>query len=321
MFQFIYFVFVLMFIYKESRKLYRLRWNYFREFWSYIEVVVIIISVTGIVIYFYRYAVARNLTKKFADSHGNDYVKFQYVAFWNELLMYMIGLLVWLATFKFLKLLRFNRRISFLSSTFKRGKGNFFSYSIILANIYFAYVILFWGIFGTYLLDYSTPYLAAETLLQMTLGIFDYYAMRDIRPSLGPFMFFIYICTINFIFINMFISLLNESFSAVKVDAKFMSNDYEIVDFIISRLRSFFGLALKGEGNDLDPMQPRPDEYVEGDNDQLEPYGSYPVDEGPKRVDLLLKKVIQVFGPEDMAVQKVGQKAIITPGRKIMVSS
>ena len=37
------------------------------------------LSVSGIVLYFYRYSVARKLTKKFEESHGNKYMKFQYI--------------------------------------------------------------------------------------------------------------------------------------------------------------------------------------------------------------------------------------------------
>ncbi len=39
--------------------------------------------------------------------------------YWNELLLYFISWLVFLATVKFIRLLRFNRRMSMLAATLK----------------------------------------------------------------------------------------------------------------------------------------------------------------------------------------------------------
>ena len=37
-------------------------------------------------------------------------MKFQYVNYWNETLLYLLGWLVFIATIKFVRLLRFNKR-------------------------------------------------------------------------------------------------------------------------------------------------------------------------------------------------------------------
>ena len=236
-----YLIIVIVFIVKEVRKLRKARREYFREFWNWMELVVIALSVTGIVMYFYRYYVARTLTQEFEDSHGNAYMNFQYVQYWNELLTYMIGWLVFLATIKFLKLLRFNRRVSVLASTLRNGAKPLASYLIVFSTTFFAFVVLFWGLFGTTILDYSTVIYTAETLLSMTLGKFDFYVLQSTRPVIGPFLFFIYICSITFIMLNMFVSILNESFATVQDDLALQSNDYEIVDFMIHKIKVFFG--------------------------------------------------------------------------------
>ncbi len=168
-------------------------------------------------------------------------MKFQYVAYWNELLTYMIGWLVFLATIKFLRLLRFNRRISVLASTLRNGAKPLASYLIVFLTTFFAFVALFSGLFGSNVLDYSTVVYTAETLLSMTLGKFDFYILQRTNPLFGPFLFFVYICSITFIMLNMFISILNESFSAVQSDRSLQNNDYEIVDYMMNKLKAFFG--------------------------------------------------------------------------------
>lgn len=77
-------------------------------------------------------------------------MNFQYVLNWNELLTYMIGWLVFLAIIKFLRLLRFNRRISSLAATLKNGARPLRSYLLLFLTTMFAYVCLFWGFFGKF---------------------------------------------------------------------------------------------------------------------------------------------------------------------------
>ena len=64
--------------------------------------------VNGHLTSFSRLVEASKLTSQFKASNGNGYVKFQFVAFWNEVFSYMLGFVVFLSTLKFLKLLRFS---------------------------------------------------------------------------------------------------------------------------------------------------------------------------------------------------------------------
>ena len=68
---------------KEARKLYKTRLEYFKEFWNYIEMVVIVMSICAIAMYGYRLNVTLDLTAKFEKTHGNEYMKFQYVGKWG----------------------------------------------------------------------------------------------------------------------------------------------------------------------------------------------------------------------------------------------
>ena len=47
-----------------------------------------------------RLFVVKDMTKIFEETHGNGYMRFQYCAYWNELLLYFIGVLCFLATIK-----------------------------------------------------------------------------------------------------------------------------------------------------------------------------------------------------------------------------
>ena len=54
------------------------------------------------------------------------------------------------------------------------------------------------------------------------------------------FVFF-FVVSVTFVIVNMFVSILNETFGAVRADINKQSNDYEIVDFMLKNLRNWVG--------------------------------------------------------------------------------
>lgn len=59
--------------------MYKTRREYFRQFWSYVEMINIVLSLCAIAMYVYRLRETLKLTKRFEETHGDEYMKFQYV--------------------------------------------------------------------------------------------------------------------------------------------------------------------------------------------------------------------------------------------------
>ena len=97
----VYFVFTIMFIFKEMKKFIQLKLQYFKCVWNLVEVSIIAMSIAAIVVYFYKFIVTNKLTSQFKENKGNKYMKFQYIGYWNEVFSYMIGWLVSLAPSNF----------------------------------------------------------------------------------------------------------------------------------------------------------------------------------------------------------------------------
>ena len=241
--QIVYLLFVLGFLIKEIRNMRKEGKVYFKQFWNWVELSIIVISIAGVVIFFYRYVITKKLTELFAKSGGNAYMKFQYVGMWHELLLYMLGLLVFLANLKFIKLLRFNRRMSLLASTLKDAAKHLFWFAIIFLVVFLAYTQFFYLIYTQNLINFSSFIVAAETCMQMMLGRFDFYEMQQASQWLGPIFFLTYVVAVAYILINMFLSIINESFASVRDDLTKQSNDYEMVDFIVRRLKTLTGVG------------------------------------------------------------------------------
>ncbi|XP_071105701.1 polycystin-1-like [Haliotis cracherodii] len=276
----IYFVFTIVFIVKEFRTFLKERTNYFKSFWNLVEISIIIMSVSSIVVYFYRLIVTNSLTNEFKRNHGNEYMKFQYAGYWNEIFSYMIGWLVFFGTLKFLKLLRFNKRMSLLASTLKNGAHSIIHFSVLFWIMFLAFMQLFYLTFKNVSSAFTTMVIAAESGILMMMGKFDIYGMLMVEPILTQVYVFFFVVTCTFILVNMFLSILNETFASVRVDINKQNNDYEIVSFMVNRFKKWTGLGTVANApptNATDVAKPPT------------------VEEFPDRIDRLLNSISNVY--------------------------
>ena len=284
----IYLIFILFFIVKEIRNIIKQKKEYIFQFWNMIELSIIGISISGVVVYFYRMMITSELIEIFKETHGNGYMKFQYVGGWQELLMYMVAWLVFLATLKFLKLLRFNKKIGMMAATLRYGRKYLMAFGVMFGIMFFAFAQYFYMIYNIELLSFSTIIRSAETCMQMMLGRFNFYAMKVSQPVLGPMFFFIYTVVVAYILINMFLSILNESFAQVRADLAKQSNEYEMVEFILRRFQVWTGLGFKG-----------PPPLSKNAAGGLKPAFPYEVNDFPEKVERLLNCISKVYFDQD----------------------
>ncbi|BFZ03248.1 hypothetical protein BsWGS_06287 [Bradybaena similaris] len=310
----VYMLFVLFFIIRELRELIKTKLNYFRSFWNMVEVGVISMSIAAIVIFFYRLIMTNRLTKTFKETNGNGYIKFQYVAYWNETFSYMIGFLCFLATIKFLKLLRFNKKMSMLSATLQYSAWSLFNFGIIFLIVFLAFAQLFYLTFMHIDIDYATFISSLVSGILMMMGRYDIYSMIMAEPVLTQIFVLLFVVAVTFILVNMFVTILNETFAAVREDINKQGNDYEIVDFMLLRFKQWTGLGkpedhtlTPGAAADLNNMQalqggPNPTDHV---------------DNFPDRIERLLKTISSVYMDNDnlaMLYQKKPYES--APGNK-----
>ena len=53
-----------------------------------------------------------------------------------------------------------------------------------------------------------------------------------------------YVLVMMFVMVNMFVTIINDTFAAVQYDIAKQSNDYEIVEFMLQRLEQLTGLPV-----------------------------------------------------------------------------
>lgn len=69
------------------------------------------------------------------------------------------------------------------------------------------------------------------TLFRIILGDFDFYQLEHANRILGPIYFILFVFFVFFVLINMFLAIINDTYSEVKSDMANAENEFEIVDY------------------------------------------------------------------------------------------
>ena len=248
-FQFIFVAMVVFLLVKECRSVYKMKRRYFMRFWTIIDLLVLVFCIALIAVYTIRSVETAKLTNIFAESGGEGYMNFQVVAYWNQIVDYMVGFTEFLATIKFIRLLRFNSYMNLLALTLQYDSASLISFMVVFFVIFGAFVAFFYLIYNCYLFVFLTFLNSMMTSFQMLVGKFNYPEMQKVNPVVGPLIFFCYNCIVLFLLISMFQTILNKSFEFVRQHVDEVSDDKAMMDYMMERF-----LKATGVGDLLDRM-------------------------------------------------------------------
>ena len=231
--------FMLYFFYREAKLVYKQRWAYFKGFWNWVETILVFSEFMTIILFLVRlYEVDRNLLQ--LRENPNDYVGFQYAAGADASLSYVLGVLVFFYTLRFLRVLRFNKNFLVIGRTLSRISTPILSFCIPFFFGFIAFGLFAFTIFGSELEDYSTFMMTMVTQFSMTLGDFDFEALVMVNPLLAPLYFFTFVGLNVILLMNVFLAIINDSFAEIQEESIEVKNEYEILDYLTRKLLEGF---------------------------------------------------------------------------------
>jgi hypothetical protein len=231
----LYMLFIVYFMICELRSIVKLKLKYFKQFWSYIEWLIIGFSWAAFAIYFYRLNEANNIKNIFYQTFSSSsaaafyeqygyneslpFINLQLVSNWNDIMGFCLAFTTCLGTLKFMKILRFNRRISMLSLTLKRCFSKLIAFGALFLIVYMAFVQLMYLIFGEQTLGFSTILKSMETCFKIMLGRFQAQPLIEASSILGPIVYSFYNLVVVFVLLNIFFSIMTDSYKFVKLES------------------------------------------------------------------------------------------------------
>lgn len=188
-------------------------WKFFLNFWNLMDLVNLsfFTSMFGIRLAWfiqanYTWPVTITATQSYPENL-EYYASLQLLE--SELLAFN-SVLCFMRTFKYLQL---NDRLNLLGRTLSEATGDLAGFMVIFTVVFLGYSLLAYMAYGSSLQAFNTFPAAAATLFQILLGNFDYDSMRSVNRILTPIFFLSYVAIVLFVLMNMFISILNDSYS------------------------------------------------------------------------------------------------------------
>ncbi|NXG52006.1 PK1L2 protein, partial [Psilopogon haemacephalus] len=241
----IYFLFIVYYMVVQGKLMKTLRWRYFHSKWNLLEMAIIVISWSALSVFVKR-TILGTRDISYYQQHKEDCVSFNETAKADAVLGYLIAFLVLLSTVKLWHLLRLNPKLNMITSTLRRAWGDICGFITVIIIMFLAYSIATNLIFGWKLYSYKTLFDSAETMISLQLGIFNYEEVLDYNPILGSFLIGSCIIFMTFVVLNLFISVILVAFGEEQKHYQ-ASEEEEIVDLMLMKLFSFFGIKCKKE--------------------------------------------------------------------------
>lgn len=178
----------------------------------------------------YRMSNAEGLLQFLEDQ--NSFPNFEHVAYWQIQFNNIAAVMVFLVWIKLFKFINFNRTMSQLSTTMSRCAKDLFGFTIMFFIIFLAYAQLAYLVFGTQVDDFSTFQECIFTQFRIILGDINFAEIEEANRVLGPLYFTTFVFFMFFILLNMFLAIINDSYSEVKSDLAQQKAEMELSDLI-----------------------------------------------------------------------------------------
>nr|XP_057945528.1 polycystin-1-like protein 2 isoform X3 [Doryrhamphus excisus] len=245
----IYFLFILYYMFVQAKLMKQQRWTYFKSKWNLLELAIIILSWSALCVFIKRTLLGKR-DMEYYQSHKDQYASFHETAKADAVLGYLIAFLVLLATVKLWHLLRLNPKLHMITATLQRAWTDISGFLVVMTIMFLAYSIASNLMYGWKLYSYRTLFDAAQTMVSLQLGIFNYDEVLNYNPVLGAFLIGSCIVFMTFVVLNLFISVILVAFSQEQIHHK-PSEEEEIVDLMLMKVCSLFGIKCKKRGGDI----------------------------------------------------------------------
>lgn len=215
--------------------------QFFKSFWNLMDMATILTCYVSIAMYIGRLLMVEAVMEKFNEDR-EKFVNFQHITFWDEVLVCIIGLICFFCTVRMVKILGYNQRISSITSVIKRASADLTSFSVLFAIMFVGFALLGYLLFGRSLTAYSTFLTTVATLITSMIGKTPFDQMRRTEPVLAQVYFAYFVFFVVFILLTMFLSILNESITAIRKEDIADAKRHRVLEILIAKFKESFGL-------------------------------------------------------------------------------
>ena len=206
--QIIFIILLVVMLIKEIKAVIELRLAYFKDLWHVVDLLIILISALAIAFYLMRLQFTNETIARMIETEGKKFVNFQHIALWDQYFIYCLGGLAFLATFKFLKLIRFNRSVSEVGNSIVVALPNLGNFFIVFGGIYMGFTTMYYMIFGRLVDYYATVVRTIESLFATLMGSNQLDELLTANPTWAVITYLLFVFFMVVLLTNMMLAII-----------------------------------------------------------------------------------------------------------------
>ncbi|XP_031529098.2 polycystin-2-like protein 2 isoform X1 [Vicugna pacos] len=231
-------IFLFVFTIQELQKIKEFKSAYFKSIWNWLELLLLVLCFVAVFFNLY-YNIQIFLLLGQLLKNTEKYSDFYFLAYWYIYYNNVIAITIFFAWIKIFKFISFNKTMSQLSTTLSRCIKDIVGFAIMFFIIFFAYAQLGFLLFGSQVDDFSTFQNSIFAQFRIVLGDFNFAGIQQANFILGPIYFITFIFFVFFVLLNMFLAIINDTYSEVKADYSIgRSPDFEVGKMIKERYKN-----------------------------------------------------------------------------------
>jgi Ca2+-binding EF-hand superfamily protein len=232
-------IFVLYLLYyyvEEMIEIYQHRLKYFANFWNIMDIVVIALATMTIAFNIMRHREVNRLFDIFMRDQ-TQFPNFETLSYFQTAFNNVTALGAFLSYVKLFKYLSFNKTMLQLQVTITNCAKDVLGFGIMFFIIFLAYTQWGYLLFGTQVKGFSDFTNSFYTLFNVIMGSMDTYdEMVEANRGIGPLFFLSYVFFVFFVLINMFVAIITDSYSEVKVELDQKEDELNLADYVGKQL-------------------------------------------------------------------------------------
>lgn len=240
--------------------LFKILWNcskfgcitYFKEPWNIVDCISTCLAYSCLVIIVVKMkytSTAMNMFYEDKLTGANRFINYGHIVIWDNALNIFFAVLVFVSTIQILKILGYNKRFTEILAVITNARKDLLSFGVLLAILLIAFVFLAYLLFGSRLENYKSIYITCGSLANTFIGKNKLDPLVIASPLTAQFFYMTYVFFVIMFMLTIFLSILNNSISAVRADTAMTLDSLGILYIVKDVFRRFHEKFLKFKKN------------------------------------------------------------------------
>lgn len=240
-----------------------------KEVWFFLDTLIVLLSITSICLFLVRTYLVGNYVKALERVHHNEFVNYFFLFYIEDVMSYVAGFLVGIATIRLWKFLRFGSMFRKLERTLSIAASYFLSFAVLYLAMLVTFALTFYLLMGT---QFTRVRTVARTMRIMTTM-----ALKPREMVLEEFLHYktaIFVITVYMIVLQLamftLIMIIVMAYLEAQLEISCVQVGYSIYNYIDERmnyiptfLRYKFGFKrLKSGFDELQKVKPKSDKFI-----------------------------------------------------------